>query len=80
VRKADEVKIKTDSIKASIKKLDEQLQALVTDEHLISDYQAYQALAEKPAGSVAPQQPEKTQEQISDQRNSLSNQRCELET
>jgi hydrocephalus-inducing protein len=38
IRKTDEVKIQTEAIKASIRKIDEQLQGLIVEEQQICDY------------------------------------------
>lgn len=69
VRKADEVKISTEAIRTSIKKIDESLQGLVAEEQAIAEHATYKALEEKPAGAQSPRAPERTQEQISELRN-----------
>lgn len=63
VKVADEIKTKTEAIKAQIKKFDEQLQALVTEEQALNEYQATtEHAADAPV-------PARTQELISELRN-----------
>jgi len=69
-KKADEIKTATDAIKAQIKKIDEQLAALLTEEQHL----------EEPKAEGAPPLSQRTQEQISDQRNQLTGQKSELES
>jgi|LauGreDrversion4_2_1035121.scaffolds.fasta_scaffold02260_10 hypothetical protein len=70
LKKADEIKTATDAIKAQIKKIDEQLAALLTEEQHL----------EEPKAEGAPPLSQRTQEQISDQRNQLTGQKSELES
>lgn len=78
LRKADQIKQETDKIKAAIKKIDEQLEDLVTVEQAHAAYQAWESHAQKPEGQEPPK-PEKTQAQISEERNNLTRQKSDYE-
>lgn len=83
IKKADEIKIQTENIKAQIRKVDEQLQQLCAEEQQLQDIALHEAnkaaASDKDSNSAAvnatpvPEAPEHTQEQISELRNQFTN-------
>lgn len=90
IKKADEIKLQTENIKAQIRKVDEQLQQLCVEEQQHQEIALHQANAaaasDKESNSAAanatpaPDAPEHTQEQISELRNQYTNQKSELDS
>jgi len=93
IKQADEIKLKQESLRGMIKKFEDQLNALVTEETALAEYQKEKAQREANAAAMEPDaaaeaaaklpelvEPERDQEAISEERNRLTNDKGEIES
>lgn len=93
IKQADEIKLKQESLRAQLKKAEDQLNALINEEGILSDYQKEKASREAAAASAEPEanaeaaaklpeliEPERDQDAISEDRNRLTNLKGEVES